>query len=340
MQELASELSGEEVRRLLEGAAERTVLVLGDAMLDHYVTGRVERISPEAPVPVVRVEGERRALGGAANVAAGVVALGARCRLVGLVGDDAAADSLAELLRAAGIEDALVRVPGRATTVKSRILARHHQMLRVDREDAGPPEAGARAEVLERARGALEGADVLVLEDYDKGAVWPELARPLLAEARERGVPTVVDPKLRHFFQYGPCEVFKPNGPELAAALGSERLDRSPGALREVRERLGCEQLLVTLGEEGMLLLGPEGEPRRLPSRAREVFDVSGAGDTVTAVLAATCGAGAPVAETARLANFAAGLEVSRLGAVPVSRRELLEAAGSTAPASRGSASE
>ncbi len=321
--------------RVLDRAADATVLVVGDAMLDRYVSGRVDRISPEAPVPVVRVEEDRDAPGGAANVAAGVAALGAGCRLVAAVGRDRDAGRLGGLLEEAGVDPAgLVADPDRPTTVKSRVLARHQQMLRVDRESDEPLDGAVRQRLLDRALAGLEaGVDVVALVDYDKGVLAGEVARRILEEAREREVPTVVDPKLRGFFDYGGAHLFKPNGPELAAALGREAAPRDEAELREVRRRLECRYLLVTLGEEGMVLVGEALDGAvRIPSEAREVFDVSGAGDTVTAALSAALAGGDGVEHAAALANFAAGLEVSHLGAVPVPRDELVEALGDGGP--------
>lgn len=316
--------------RALDRAAEATVLVVGDAMLDRYVAGSVDRISPEAPVPVVRVEEDRDAAGGAANVAAGVAALGAGCRLISAVGRDRDAERLAGLLDHAGVDpDDLVVDADRPTTVKTRVLARHQQMLRVDRESADPLDDSMRERLLDRALAGLEGADVVALVDYDKGVLADGVARRIVEAAGERDVPTVVDPKLRGFFDYGGAHLFKPNGPELAAALGRQEPPRGEEDLREVRRRLGCRYLLLTLGEEGMTLVGEPGEAiTRIPSEAREVFDVSGAGDTVTAVLSAALAGGDEVRHASVLANFAAGLEVSHLGAVPVPRDELLDAVG------------
>jgi len=310
---------------LLSGAAATRVLVLGDVMVDRYLTGSVERISPEAPVPVLRVEEERSAPGGAANVAAGVAALGAACDLVAVVGRDEGAEELeAHLAGWSGIRPALVRDAGRPTTLKTRVLARHQQMLRVDRESGAQLADPVREEVLSAVRERLPDADVLALVDYDKGVLGETWVGPLIEEAERAGVPAIVDPKLRNFFSFRGAFLFKPNGRELAAAGGNERPALGASELAAVRERLGCRNLLVTLGEEGMVLLAQGEEAvRSIPSRAREVYDVSGAGDTVTAVLAATLGAGAAVSEAARLANFAAGIEVSHLGAVPVSRDEL-----------------
>jgi len=314
-------------RELLDAAAGGSVLVVGDAMLDRYLSGSVDRISPEAPVPVVRVDGESTAMGGAANVAAGVVALGAGCRLVATVGEDAAGEELRALLGATGVtSDTLVVDPGRPTTQKTRILARHQQILRIDRETAAPPSADVARELKGKALAALSEAAVLVLQDYDKGVLSPELPALLLSEATRRGIPSIVDPKLRHFFDFQGAWLFKPNVRELAAALGVENAPLDEAGLRPLLDRLGCDNLLLTLGEAGMVLLSRDqpGECR-IPSRAREVFDVTGAGDTVIATLAAALIGGAELPEAASLANVAAGIEVSRLGAVPVTRDELLE---------------
>lgn len=315
-------------RRLLFGDRAPRVLVVGDSMVDHYVAGRVSRISPEAPVPVVRVEEERRAPGGAANVAAGVVAVGAECRLVSAVGEDDEAGELRGLLETEGVDAAgLVTDPARPTTLKTRVLARHQQMLRIDRESADPLPDAARRRVLEAAAAALEEVDVVALVDYDKGVLSGGVGRELVRAAARLGVPSVVDPKLRSFFDYGGAFLVKPNGAELAAARGVESPPLGEEELREVLARLDARHLLVTLGEEGMVLVSEDGDGRvEIPAEAREVFDVSGAGDTVTAVLAAAVGAGADVTDAAVLANFAAGLEVSHLGAVAVSREEIVGA--------------
>ena len=316
-----------QARELLDTARDGNVLVIGDAMLDRYVSGSVERISPEAPVPVLRVESETTALGGAANVAAGVVALGARCMLVATIGDDIAGHALQDLLRLQEVgQGGLVLDPKRPTTQKTRILARHQQVLRVDRETVAAPESDVSSALRERALEALESADVLVLEDYDKGVLSPDLPATLLAEAKRRRIPSIVDPKLRHFFDFQGAYVFKPNVRELAAALGLERAPRDDEELLPLLDRLGCENLLLTLGEEGMLLLSRDGGGTcRIPSRAREVFDVTGAGDTVIATLAVALISRPELTAAAALANAAAGIEVSRLGAVPVTREELLE---------------
>ncbi|MBT8461873.1 MAG: hypothetical protein KJO44_05055 [Gemmatimonadetes bacterium] len=317
----------EEAQRFFSAARDGRVLVVGDAMLDVYLSGSVERVSPEAPVPVVRVDSEVAAPGGAANVATGVAALGVECRLVAAVGTDDSATVLSERLAAGEVSpDDLIPMSGRPTTRKTRILARHQQMLRVDHEDPEPMTPQDHQRLAQRALDAVDWADALVIEDYDKGVITGDLARELLRRARAKGIPSVVDPKLRHFFDFPGTTVFKPNARELAAALGLEKEPRDEVTLHPLLDRLKCDCLLLTLGEEGMLLVEPSADTRLLPPEAREVFDVTGAGDTVTAVLAVCLLAGATVGHAAYLANLAAGIEVTRLGAVPVTADELVQA--------------
>lgn len=295
-------------------------------MLDRYIEGTVERISPEAPVPVVQVTRDRTALGGAANVAAGVVALGARCTLVAAIGDDRPGAELAGALERLGIEARMVTTAGRPTTQKTRILGGRQQMLRVDREAGDPPSEVEADDLLAGAMDELDRADIVVFQDYDKGTITPRIARSLIDAAAERGIPTVVDPKLRNFLEYRGASVFKPNRRELAAGLGIEEARVDEIDLGPVLARLGVANLLLTLGREGMILQGRDVEGvERIPSRAQEVFDVTGAGDTVLAVVSVALAAGASLVDAARLATTAAGLEVSRPGAVPITAAELLE---------------
>jgi D-glycero-beta-D-manno-heptose-7-phosphate kinase len=311
---------------LLQGASDRRVVVVGDAMLDVYLRGDVERISPEAPVPVVRVRERRHALGGAANVASNVAAIGARCELVGAVGRDRGGEILRSMLRDIEADGSALIDVDRPTTTKTRIVARSQQVVRVDEEDDADL-SGADVERLLRAVvGAVERADALVLEDYNKGVLVPQVIGAALTGARRRGVPVVVDPKYRNFFLYRGATVFKPNRRELEAALGAGVDIDHPEALPETLRRLGVDHLLLTLGERGMALLGADGSVQRVPTVAREVYDVVGAGDTVTAYLAAILAAGGAVSEAAIIANYAAGVEVGKLGAATVTADEVLEA--------------
>jgi rfaE bifunctional protein kinase chain/domain len=311
-------------QQILEAARNVRILVVGDVMLDVYLQGTVSRVSPEAPVPVVRVETESRALGGAANVAANVVALGASCELAGCVGSDSAAADVTAELRRLGIGAAgMVVSESRPTTVKTRLMARHQQVARFDHESEADLTAAEAEALVEAVVAQLPGAHALVLEDYNKGLFTADVIRALIAAATAAGVPIVVDPKLRHFFDYRGATVFKPNQAELAAALRTPVLADDAGWLRDVHGQLGCEHLLVTLGEHGMALLTSAGERLRIPTVGRAVYDVSGAGDTVTAVLAVAIATGASVTEAALLANHAAGVGVGKAGVATVSPAEL-----------------
>jgi D-beta-D-heptose 7-phosphate kinase/D-beta-D-heptose 1-phosphate adenosyltransferase len=319
-------LPRERLLALLHLAASRRVAVVGDAMLDVYLRGDVERISPEAPVPVVRVRERRYALGGAGNVAQNVRAVGAGCDLVAAIGDDAGGAQLRSMLGAihAGL-DALVTVE-RPTTTKSRIVARSQQVVRVDEEEDADLEGDEVARLLAAVSRAVNEADALVLEDYNKGVLVPRVIEVAMQAARAKGIPIVVDPKYRNFFLYRGATIFKPNRRELEAALGAEVDLDHPEALPSTFERLGVEHLLLTLGERGMALISSGGAIKRVPTAAREVYDVVGAGDTVTAYLALVLAAGGSASEAAVIANFAAGVEVGKLGAATVSPDEVVEA--------------
>lgn len=302
------------------------VLVVGDLMLDTYLRGGASRISPEAPVPVVRVEQEWRALGGAANVAANLVALGARAPLVGVLGADFAAREFGAVCDELGIDrDGVLSIHGRPTTLKTRVLVGYQQVARYDREsedDVSPADAeGLRARVERLA----EDADALVLEDYDKGVLVPGVIEAALDSARRRQIPVVVDPKARRFFQYAGCTVFKPNLTELANALRAPVRPDDEEWMERTRKHLECDHLLLTLGSAGMALMPAHGGGLlRIPAIARSVYDVSGAGDTVTAVVAAALAAGATPVESAILATHAAGIEVGKAGVATVAPGEIL----------------
>jgi len=311
---------------LLERARNCRVLVIGDAMLDVYLQGDVERISPEAPVPVVRVREQRAALGGAANVAQNVVAAGAQATLVATVGRDAAGAALREMLVRLGLtDDALIPVD-RPTTRKTRLVARSQQVVRFDEEDDSELDSRVIEEVLTRTQAAIERADAVVLEDYNKGLLTARVIAEAIENARGRKLPIVVDPKYRNFFAYKGATIFKPNRRELESALGAAvELDHEP-SLPKAFEKLGVEHMLLTLGERGMQLMSAAGESRRIPTTAREVYDVVGAGDTVTAYLAVMLAAKATAYEAAVVANYAAGVEVGKLGAATVAPAEIIEA--------------
>lgn len=295
-------------------------------MLDLYLRGDVDRISPEAPVPVVRVRERRQAMGGAANVAQNVAALGARCDLVAVVGEDGAGETLRGMLTSGGMADRSLVAVTRPTTTKTRVMARAQQLVRFDEEDDADLHGHDVVRVLAAIERAMPDATALVFEDYNKGVLVPEVIEGAVAMARTKGIPIVVDPKYRNFFAYRGATVFKPNRRELESALGAAVDLEHPEALPATFARLGVQYLLLTLGERGMALVDAAGDVHHVPTTAREVYDVVGAGDTVTAYLAAMLGAGASALEAAIIANYAAGVEVGKLGAATVSADEVLDA--------------
>jgi D-beta-D-heptose 7-phosphate kinase/D-beta-D-heptose 1-phosphate adenosyltransferase len=311
---------------LLGAAQGKRVAVVGDAMLDIYLLGDVERISPEAPVPVVRVRERRLALGGAANVAQNVTALGAASTLVSVIGRDANGTLLREMLSAITDDGAGLLDTSRPTTTKTRVVARVQQVVRVDEEDDGDLPASDAHRLTAVAREAIARSDALILEDYNKGVLVPGVIEDVIAEARRHAIPIVVDPKFRNFFSYAGATMFKPNRRELESALGATLVLDDPDALPVALHRLGVTNLLLTLGEQGMVLVTDQGSIHRVPTTARAVYDVVGAGDTVTAYVAAMLAAGASAREAAEVANVAAGVEVAKLGAATVNSDEVIAA--------------
>jgi D-beta-D-heptose 7-phosphate kinase/D-beta-D-heptose 1-phosphate adenosyltransferase len=320
-------LTRERVLQLIQRMKSSRVAVLGDIMLDRYLVGDTDRLSPEAPVPVVTVAQRHAALGGAANVAANVAALGGQCLLVGVVGDDVDGAAIRQELAVARLDDRFVMtVAGRPTTSKTRIIARGQQIVRIDDEVDTLLDGTDLGRLISAAREALADADALLLEDYNKGALSPGLIAAVMEIAKRRGIPVVVDPKYRQFFEYQGATVFKPNRRELESALGAAVDLQNTNALPEVLTRLKVDNLLVTLGSEGMLLVTKDGSLTEIPSMARQIYDVSGAGDTVTAWMGTALAAGASVREAAQLANYAAGVEVAKPGVATVSPEEVLAA--------------
>lgn len=302
------------------------IAVVGDAMLDLYLKGDVDRISPEAPVPVVRVRERRYALGGAANVTQNVLAVGAHCELVAAVGRDSAGTQLRAMLAERGAEPQGLVDCDRPTTTKTRVVARNQQVVRVDEEVDADFTGDEVAQLLAAVLRAVQAADALILQDYNKGVLVPQVIRAAIDAAQAKGIPVVVDPKFRNFFEYRGCTIFKPNRRELESALGAAVNLDQPQALPAVLARLEAEHLLLTLSEQGMALISRDGSVARIPTAAREVYDVVGAGDTVSAYLAAMVAVKATPLEAAMIANLAAGVEVGKSGAATVSPPEVLEA--------------
>jgi rfaE bifunctional protein kinase chain/domain len=307
-----------------------TLLVVGDVMLDHFIRGKVSRISPEAPVPVVEVVDEHYKPGGAANVVSNLVALGARVAICGLVGQDTSGERLKELLASLGADvSGLLSEEGRPTTLKVRVLSRGsmsgapQQLLRIDREVRTPLLRRTRADLLEHLATAAASADALIVSDYGKGLLEPGFVAELREAAGERLI--TVDPKTNHFAWYRGASVVTPNLREAEQASGIPI--EGPESLKLAGEKLladlGSPWLLVTQGEEGMTLFAQGGSATHIPTAAREVFDVTGAGDTVVAAFTLGMAAGLEAVDAARLANIAAGVVVGELGTATVSAARL-----------------
>jgi len=311
----------------------RRVLVAGDVMLDRYWHGLTSRISPEAPVPVVRVREDEVRPGGAGNVALNAAALGCRATLVGLVGADEAGRILAERLAGLGVECRLETVPDAPTITKLRVISRHQQLIRLDFEDAFAPAHAPRVEAALAA--SLDGADAVILSDYAKGTL--AAVQALIARARAAGKPVIVDPKGEDFARYRGATVLKPNLAEFEAVVGACPDEASLAAKAEaLRADLDLEALLITRSEHGYSLI-QRGQPAaHLPTRAREVFDVTGAGDTVSATLGCGLAAGLSLRDATALANLAAGVVVGKLGTASVSVDELREAMSAHSPLPQG----
>jgi rfaE bifunctional protein kinase chain/domain len=312
--------------QILNKAHACRIAVLGDVMLDEFIWGEVTRISPEAPVPVVNVKRESTRLGGAANVLANIAALGVRATVVGVVGNDAAATKLREALNASGLTgDSLITDEQRPTTIKSRIIAHQQMVVRADREHRAYVNGEVEARIIDAIKEAISGADALVISDYDKGVITPRVLSEVLPVAYQR-IPVLVDPKLRNFDSYRPATLVTPNHFEALRLTDSEE-DTDEGlqiAARKIRERLSCDAVLITRGERGMMLLEGNDDPIYVETAAREVFDVTGAGDTVIAALATALASGASMKEAAVLANQAAGIVVAKLGTATASAGEVI----------------
>ena len=320
-------LSPARLRRLLVACRRATVLVVGDLMLDEFVWGKVSRISPEAPVPVVWVQSESVMPGGAANVANNLRALGAGVRLAGVVGADPWGQRLLKELtrRRIGVSG-VIRDRTSPTTVKTRVIAHHQQVVRVDRERQAPLSAATRTRLIETIRKQLEAVDAVIIEDYGKGVISRELLGEVIPLARARRTLITVDPKEEHFDLYRGVTALTPNRAEAGQALGRE-LETEAALARggqELLERLRSDAVLITLGEDGMCLFERSGRRTRIPTVAQEVFDVAGAGDTVIAAFTLALAGGASMPEAAVIANRAAGIVVGKLGVAVATPEELL----------------
>jgi rfaE bifunctional protein kinase chain/domain len=319
--------TAERLDAIMAGMQTARVAVVGDLMLDRYMWGNVERISPEAPVPVVNLTGESIGLGGAANVAANVYSLGAEVIMLGVVGEDKEGEILRETIRKNGQSDAgIVNHPSRPTSIKTRIIAHNQHVVRIDRESNERIDEAVAKRLLEAFSKQLPSVKAVILEDYNKGVLSPFLIKEIIEMCSSAGVPVGVDPKHDNFWSYKGVTLFKPNFKELEIAVG--RSLKSDEALteagRETLERLDLKYLLVTMGERGMALFQRGGvKEEYIPTHAHRVHDVSGAGDTVIATIMTALAGGADIREASIMATWAASIVIAEVGAVPVDRDDL-----------------
>lgn len=317
------------LRQITERFKGRRLVVLGDLMLDEFIWGEVRRISPEAPVPVVEVRRQSCHLGGAGNVVSNLLELGATAAVVGVVGDDEAGERIRLRCAEAGADTSgILTDPSRPTTVKTRILAHSQQVVRFDREDRKDLSADRATVIRALAEAAIDSAEAVIISDYEKGTLTGLVLKAVIERAQQQGKFVLVDPKIRNWPHYRGVDVLTPNQSEAEVATGIEIVDEASLKLAAIgiRDSLDCRNVLITRGERGMSLLDGEGRLTQIPTMAREVFDVTGAGDTVIATLALALAAGANIEEASIIANHAAGVVVGKVGTATVSLSELVSA--------------
>lgn len=314
---------------LLHGFAGKRILVLGDIMIDQFIWGQVERISPEAPVPVVLVQDESSRLGGAANVVNNIRSLGGHPIMAGLLGQDDLGDLAMRLMERSGVDPAGVVVSEQMRTiVKTRIVAQQQQVVRVDREGRGLLGPGAISQLMEHMRRIIPTVDAVAISDYAKGVVTPDLAAEVIGLARRHEKVVVVDPKVKNIANYAGCTVITPNHHEAGEATGIRIVDRESirRAASILFEQVKCDAVLITCGERGMVLFEGNGRVTPIDTVARQVFDVTGAGDTVISSLALGLACGASLPDAAVVANFAAGIVVGKVGTATADPEEIVKA--------------
>lgn len=321
---------------IIRSFKQKRILVIGDLILDHYIFGKVSRISPEAPVPVVDVERETFLLGGATNVANNIIALGGQASIAGVVGADMAGRALIELLEGTGIGTSGIIEDRRPTTIKTRVIAHNQQVVRFDREDRRRLEGHELEQLLAAVKSALKEHDAVILSDYKKGIVSAALVRALVRQAKQKGVFIAVDPKVGHFHFYKQVSLITPNLMEASQGSGVEIKDEASllKAGEALLNRLSCRSVLITRGEEGMSLFEREGgreiRATHIPTAAKKVYDVTGAGDTVIAAFTLAHSSGVSLKEAAVVANHAAGIVVGEVGTAVATPETLLKALKAT----------
>ncbi len=317
------------LNQILAELRNKKILVVGDIMLDRYLRGRVSRLSPEAPVPIIEMESESYHFGGAANVALNLKSLGCQPLLVGLLGKDEYGQRFVQLMKEAGLDDSgLILTEDRPTTVKTRIIGDNQHIARVDRERIMYVRDALEQTVIDRIEELIASTDAVILEDYNKGVLSEKVIHSSLTKATERQIISAVDPKFKNFLQYTGATIFKPNIKETAQALARPIDGQSEvvAAGKELLTRLQARCVLLTRGGEGLSLFDEQGEVNHIPARTHAVADVSGAGDTVIATMTAAAVSGADFKEAATMANYAAGLVCQEVGIVPVNVIDLQNA--------------
>jgi rfaE bifunctional protein kinase chain/domain len=313
--------SKQRIDELLTAVRSKNIAVIGDVMIDRYIWGSVNRISPEAPVPVVEVESESTMLGGAANVANNITSLGAKAFLVGVVGSDNSGKQFRSILEQQGTSaDGIVTDGTRPTTVKTRVIAHHQHVVRIDSEEKKDVDAATQEKIFAVVEQHINDLDAIIIEDYNKGVVVKSLIRRIIDLANRHNKVVTIDPKFHNFFEYTNVTVFKPNKKETEEALGMKLHTDTEviAAGKELLARLKAENVLMTRSEKGMSLFEKNGAVTHIPTKARNVADVSGAGDTVIATLTAMIASGASFAEAAALANYAGGIVCGEVGIIPI----------------------
>jgi D-glycero-beta-D-manno-heptose-7-phosphate kinase len=320
--------TSDRLKTIQKSFAGKRIAVIGDLMLDRYFWGKVTRISPEAPVPIVEIEEDSTRLGGAANVANNIASLGGVPVMIGVVGKDTGAELLRNLMTEKGFPiDGIVVDNSRPTTMKTRVIAHGQHVVRIDQEEKVDLNTDVRSQVYSNLKNHIDSLDGIILEDYNKGVLTKDLILSVVRLAKDKKKIIAVDPKFNNFFEYQGVTIFKPNRKEAEEALGRRlhSLTDMETAARELLTKLNAENILLTLGENGMILLEHNGSLAHVETKARHVADVSGAGDTVIATLTMAMVAGASMRESAALANYAGGIVCGEVGIVPIEKGFLIQ---------------
>ncbi len=314
-------------KELKKNFSEKKILVIGDLMLDHYIWGKVERISPEAPVPVVNVHHREFHLGGAANVVSNIFSLGATPYLIGLVGEDKNGMRIKDILQKKNISTSyLIEDASRPTTVKTRVIAHNQQVVRVDREDRSWISSEMEKKVFQKYKSVIQNVDAVILEDYNKGFLTDTLIKNIMQTAKSKGKFVAVDPKYKNFFSYVGCTLFKPNFAEFSSNMKLIQKVDEQGKAEKLLKKLKAEYLILTKGEKGLSVYQKGvDESFNIPTFAKKVYDVSGAGDTVIAALVLSFICGVDIKQSAFIANHAASIACSQVGAVPIPLEKLMK---------------